>query len=126
MGRIQKKKTENQKNKLKIKKQAEVTAVSNGDTGNADAHKNESIKRPVSQKKPIASKKSSVAKEPGFFEKSQSFLREVRAELNKVVWPSKNQTIASTVVVIILVIIVSSFLGLFDLGLKGLIRMVLQ
>jgi preprotein translocase subunit SecE len=46
--------------------------------------------------------------------------------MKKVVWPSKNQTVASTVVVIILVSIVASLLGVFDLILKGLIQMVLN
>ena len=63
---------------------------------------------------------------PGFFTKTQDYLREVRLELNKVTWPAKNQTIASTFVVIVLVIIISSFLGLVDVSLKGLIKMVLH
>ena len=54
------------------------------------------------------------------------FLREVRVELRKVTWPSRKQTIGSTVVVIILVLIISAFLGLVDVGLQGLINVVIQ
>jgi preprotein translocase subunit SecE len=126
MGRIQKKKSENQKSKLKTKKNDDFSSNSDGANGKADVQKNDVAKRPAAHMKTNAPKKSSAPKEPGFYEKSQTFLREVKAELKKVVWPTKNQTMASTIVVIVLVIIVSSFLGLFDLGLKGLIRMVLQ
>jgi preprotein translocase subunit SecE len=64
--------------------------------------------------------------EPGYYEKISQFFREVKAELKKVVWPPKNQAVASTIVVTILVIIVSSLLGFFDLILKNLIQMVLK
>ena len=54
------------------------------------------------------------------------FLREVKVELKKVTWPSRKQTIGSTVVVIILVLIVSLFLGVVDIGLSNLVRVVLK
>lgn len=63
---------------------------------------------------------------PGFWEKSMQFLREVRIELKKVTWPSRTQTIGSTAVVIILVMIISFFLGLVDMGLSGLVRLILH
>lgn len=53
------------------------------------------------------------------------FLREVRMELKKVTWPSRRETLASTSVVIVLVIIAAVFLGLVDLGLSRLIRAVI-
>jgi preprotein translocase subunit SecE len=58
--------------------------------------------------------------------KAAQFLREVKIELKKVTWPSRKETMASTAVVIILVIIVSVFLGLVDVGLSSLIRVVLH
>jgi preprotein translocase subunit SecE len=64
--------------------------------------------------------------ELAFWGKAAQFLREVKIELKKVTWPSRKETIGSTVVVIILVIIVSAFLGLVDMGLTSLIRSVLQ
>ncbi|MGZ6274523.1 MAG: preprotein translocase subunit SecE [Syntrophales bacterium] len=53
------------------------------------------------------------------------FLKEAKIELKKVTWPSPRQTLASTSVVIIVVIIVSIFLGIVDFGLSKAIRMVL-
>ena len=54
------------------------------------------------------------------------FLREVKVELKKVTWPTRKQTIGSTAVVIVLVMIISLFLGLVDIGLSSLIRVILQ
>ena len=56
---------------------------------------------------------------------SIQFLREVRVELRKVTWPSRKQTIGSTVVVIVLVLIISIFLGLVDEVLSRLVKLVL-
>ncbi len=58
-------------------------------------------------------------------EKILRFLKEAKIELKKVTWPTPRQTLASTSVVIIVVIIVSMFLGIVDLGLAKAIRMVL-
>jgi preprotein translocase subunit SecE len=58
-------------------------------------------------------------------EKILRFLKEAKIELKKVTWPTPRQTLASTSVVIIVVIIVSMFLGIVDLVLAKAIRMVL-
>jgi preprotein translocase subunit SecE len=56
---------------------------------------------------------------------SVQFLREVRVELKKVTWPSRKQTIGATTVVLLLVLLVSIFLGIVDFGLSSLIRLVI-
>ena len=61
-----------------------------------------------------------------FITKSLQFLREVKIELKKVSWPSRKQALGSTGVVIVLVIIISLFLGLVDVSLSSLIRMVIR
>lgn len=43
-----------------------------------------------------------------------SFLHEVREELDKVVWPSKEQTIRYTILVIIVTVVTGLFLGGLD------------
>lgn len=60
-----------------------------------------------------------------YFDKSVQFLREVRVELKKVTWPSRKQTVGSTAVVLLMVILVSIFLGIVDFGLSSLIRLVI-
>jgi len=51
----------------------------------------------------------------------REFLQDVRAELRKVTYPTFSETIGSTAVVIVLVMIVSLFLALTDLILVRLI-----
>ncbi len=59
-------------------------------------------------------------------EKIKQFFREVKVEIDKVVYPSREELIGSTWVVIITVFIISIFLGLIDLGLARLIEVALR
>ncbi len=60
-----------------------------------------------------------------FWDRTVQFLREVRIELKKVTWPSRKETIASTSVVLITVVIVAFYLGIVDMGLSRLIKIFL-
>ena len=53
------------------------------------------------------------------------FFKESRAELKKVVWPTKADVLSSIKVVIISTIIVAIILGLLDLGFSQLFRLIL-
>jgi preprotein translocase subunit SecE len=59
-------------------------------------------------------------------QKVTRFLKEVRFELKRVTWPSRKETIAGTAVVLVIVLITASFLGIVDIGLSRLIKMVLS
>ncbi len=54
------------------------------------------------------------------------FFKESRAELKKVVWPTRDDVISSIKVVIISTIIVALILGLLDLGFSELFRIVMK
>ena len=54
------------------------------------------------------------------------FFKESRAELKKVVWPTKDDVISSIKVVIISTIVVALILGLLDLGFSELFRIVMR
>ncbi|HNT56356.1 MAG TPA: preprotein translocase subunit SecE [Syntrophales bacterium] len=60
-----------------------------------------------------------------YYSKSLQFLKESRAELRKVTWPTPKDAMATTSVVIVLVFVISIFLGMVDLGLTKIIRLVL-
>jgi preprotein translocase subunit SecE len=78
-------------------------------------------------KKPVPIVKAVAEKgEKNFIGRGIQFLREVKVELKKVTWPSRKQTMGSTVVVIVVVMIISLFLGVVDMGLSGLVKVVLQ
>jgi preprotein translocase subunit SecE len=49
-----------------------------------------------------------------FFQKIRQFLREVRAEMEKVTWPSRDEVRAATIVIIVLVLILAAFIGAVD------------
>jgi preprotein translocase subunit SecE len=53
------------------------------------------------------------------------FFYEVKAELKKVNWPTRKETIASTSVVLVIVLIIAVFLFIVDQGLSFLIRIIL-
>jgi len=58
--------------------------------------------------------------------KVSEFLGDVKAELQKVTWPTRKETYGSTVVVIILVLMVAVFLWVVDSALSTLIRTLLN
>jgi preprotein translocase subunit SecE len=60
------------------------------------------------------------------FGRIKNFFREVKIELKKVIFPSREELIGSTKVVVVLVIIIAVFLGLIDLILSKLIGMVVR
>jgi preprotein translocase subunit SecE len=53
------------------------------------------------------------------------FIKEAKVELKKVTWPTPKQTLASTAVVIIIVFIVSIYLGIVDFVLAKLVKYIL-
>lgn len=62
-------------------------------------------------------------KGPPWWERFQQYLREVVYELRRVVWPSRKETIGSTSVVLVIVILSGVFLGFVDLILSRLMRL---
>jgi len=53
------------------------------------------------------------------------FLKEVRVEMAKVSWPTKQQTLWYTIIVIIMSVIFAAFLGLLDLGFQKILTKLL-
>ncbi|MBI3016317.1 MAG: preprotein translocase subunit SecE [Candidatus Tectomicrobia bacterium] len=54
------------------------------------------------------------------------FLRESRLELKKVSWPTREQTMASTAMVLLVSIVVAIFLGVVDLGLARFVATLIR
>ena len=54
------------------------------------------------------------------------FIRESRAELKKVVWPTKEDVLSSIKVVLISTIIIAIILGALDLGFSELFRIIMK
>jgi preprotein translocase subunit SecE len=135
MGRLQRKKTSGAKKKKKKKtglgaSVSDQAVMETPDKVTAPAMAGDKViseaKTTTPRKKfPVAGGAAEKPKAP-IFQSSIQFLREVKIELKKVTWPSRKQTIGSTVVVIALVLLISLFLGFVDIGLSSLMRAVLQ
>lgn len=112
MGRLQRKKHPGKK---KDKKKVDIAVSPQLNSG-------------VHAKKAASStsKLSTVKQNKSILDKGLQFLREVKVELKKVTWPTRKQTIGSTIVVIVLVMIISLFLGVVDIGLSSLVRVFIQ
>jgi preprotein translocase subunit SecE len=82
--------------------------------------KTEIVKRPEAPKKAV--------KRPGetsrvWVDTARNYLREVVVELKKVIWPSRKDTLGSTAVVLVIVGLAAVFLGIVDLVLSRLVRL---
>jgi preprotein translocase subunit SecE len=61
-----------------------------------------------------------------FISNAVQFFREVKVELQKVTFPTRQETVGSTVVVLVLTVILAIYLGLSDWLLARIVQMLLQ
>ena len=121
MARLQKKHSSKEKNRKKeINDSTEDKKTANVILSGAK-NKTSSSKKGNSAKSLTVSQ----ADKKNIFQQGIEYLQEVQSELKKVTWPTRKQTMGTTLVVIVLVAIVSIFLGLFDYGFSQLIHAVL-
>jgi preprotein translocase subunit SecE len=57
--------------------------------------------------------------------KTKSFFDEVKVELGKVTWPTRKETVATTWVVLVIILIISLYLGACDVLLAKLMKYIL-
>ena len=65
-------------------------------------------------KKEKSDKKPEKKSKPGLFTRIKQWCKETKAELKKVQWPTRKQTINNTLIVIACVVVVGVFIALFD------------
>lgn len=120
MGRILKKKDPEKKKSQRLEKNGDAALTTQ--SGVDDSQSKPAL---VPKRAPVLAKSKAAGEERNFLDRSLQFLREVKIELKKVTWPSRKQTMGSTLVVIILVMIISLFLGMVDFSLSKLMQIVL-
>ena len=104
----------------KQKTKAKGTAKEAG----ANASRGQVVKlRPAKAKPSWRSKLPSLG---GYITTVRQFVVEAWQELKKVTWPGRRETLGTTAVVLLLVVIISIFLGLVDLGLSRLVSRVIR
>jgi preprotein translocase subunit SecE len=89
----------------------------------ARTKKSDLVRKGDASKKVV--KKSGEAGKP-FMDKARDYLRDVVAELKKVVWPSRKETLGSTAVILAIVGLSGIFLGLVDLVLSKLLHLMVH
>lgn len=62
----------------------------------------------------------------GFVTRIQEFVREVLAEFRRVTWPTRQELINSTVVVVVVTVVLAFFLGGVDVALARIVERVLR
>ena len=111
--------------KSKKKKKKKSAAPAQGTAENSKALAVAHDSKPIRKRK-AEPKTSIIERTSDVVATVRRFLREVRVELSKVTWPTRKETLASTSVVLIIVIIIAAFLGIVDLGLSRLMRLLLS
>ncbi|RBI82575.1 preprotein translocase subunit SecE [Rhodosalinus halophilus] len=53
------------------------------------------------------------------------FIQQTRAEIAKVVWPTRREVFVTTVMVFIMATLTAIFFGLVDLGIRGALQLIL-
>lgn len=76
--------------------------------------------------KDIAEKSEQSAGIVGKIREFRTFFEESKVEIKKVVWPTRKETIATCLAVLVLVLVMSLFLGIVDLGFSKLIAAILS
>ena len=67
-------------------------------------------------------KKPEKQKKPSIFARIGKWLKDMKSELKKVVWPTGKQTLNNTLIVIACVVFVGVFIWIFDAVAGGLIQ----
>ncbi len=57
---------------------------------------------------------------------TKRFLEEVKIELGKVTWPSRKETMATAWIVVVIIVVISLYLGACDVVLAKLMRLILR
>jgi preprotein translocase subunit SecE len=57
--------------------------------------------------------------------KANKFLQEVKVELGKVTWPTRKETVATSWIVLVIIVLISFYLGACDIVLTKLMRLIL-
>ena len=79
--------------------------------------------RPKKADTPKKAVKKTMEAPIAWVDTARGYLREVIVELKKVIWPSRKETLGSTAVVLVIVGLAAVFLGIVDLILSRLVRL---
>lgn len=76
--------------------------------------------------KPRTSWFSKLPSVKSYWTSTKQFIVEAAQELKKVTWPNRKETLGTTGVVLVLVVLLAIYLGMVDFGLSRLVRVFLH
>ncbi len=105
-------------------KKQKVKPKGQGKNTGANTSRGQVVKLKSAKSKPAAgSKLPSVT---GWWHTATQFVAEAWQELKKTTWPNRRETLGTTLVVLILVVVIAAYLGLVDMGLSTLVKKVMR
>ena len=69
--------------------------------------------------------KAETKKKPNLFKRIIAYFRDLKSEIKKVVWPTKQATLRNTIVVLATIVVLGLFIVLLDLGFTSLLGLLL-
>ena len=63
---------------------------------------------------------------PGIFTAASEYFKDVRVEMSKVSWPTREELRESTLVVIVMVFVIAIFIGVVDRGLSAAFEAIIK
>ena len=126
------KKKKKRSSRKRSQEEPQARAAASADVPAAAEEEEKKREQPPAPKKPVQplvrkepEKKKAEKKSVGrYVSMAMQFLREARVELKKVKWPTRKELLASTAMVIFLVLIAAFYLGVIDFGLIKVIKIV--
>ncbi len=76
--------------------------------------------------KPVAAKQEQGGASRGRLQAIKQYLREVRAEFDKITWANRKETVSMTIAVLGISVFFSVYLGLVDISLSKLVGMIIR
>ena len=77
-------------------------------------------------KLPVKKRGEKGLKEEGILNKIDKFFKEAKAEILKVKWPSQKELIVGTIAVIIISLVFAFFLGIVDIGIIKILKLIIR
>jgi preprotein translocase subunit SecE len=107
-----------------MKKQQKTKPKGQGKNTKANASRGQVVKLKSAKSKPAAGAKLPAV--TGWWHTAVQFVAEAWQELKKTTWPGRRETLGTTLVVLILVMVIAAYLGLVDMGLSALVKRVIR
>jgi len=103
-----------------------VSTVQGRETSRGEVPEGKDLSQPLLKKEVPKKAENDVFALKRYIIIARQFLSDAKVELKKVTWPTRKELLSTTAIVIVLVLIISLFLGIVDFGLVKLIKNIIR